>query len=59
MNKAVIHIEVDDCLSDCPFAEYKTPTTAYCNRETWYIDSFPENNGATPVPDWCPYKVQH
>ena len=58
MNRAIIHIEVDDCLSECPFAQYICKDGAYCNKETCHIDRFPDKSGATPVPEWCPFLVK-
>ncbi len=57
MTKALIHIEVTDCLSDCPFSAWFATDMAYCEAEGGgYIDRFPNDCGATPVPNWCPYK---
>jgi hypothetical protein len=72
MDKVIIHIEVEDCIQDCPFAqlghETKNNTTYYkwfCNRLSSEYDeiSFLINDGLPFVlptmvtpPSKCPYR---
>jgi len=55
MRKVVVHIEIEDCLQDCPFAEYICKEYCKCGQTNGdiYIDH--EDHNKTEVPDWCPY----
>jgi len=54
MNKAIIHIEVEECKGDCPFVEYDNVNFVWKCEHEMIGEIIPDDG----VPSWCLFLVK-